>query len=292
MKKTLIYGIIALGILTIGAAVVLHVTKFGTTMPDASPAAVIGAQADGAPSALQPTPVVTLPDVPQFHYVEIIGGCNYAFVGDCVNMRSGPGTQYASVLRLREGMVFKVEADTTHSDDGHDWYKVIQDSDLRYPERVTSGWYIAADPDAVLSFQDPGDATLQPGTQPATTKRIVVHLSTQILDAYDGDTLFMEESVSTGVELTPTTVGTFTIYKRTPSRCMQGPLPGVSDEYYDLPGTPWDLYFTQEGAVLHGAYWHNDFGTPKSHGCVNQTPENAKKLYYWADLGTPVTIVK
>ena len=100
----------------------------------------------------------------------------------------------------------------------------------------------------------------------------------------------MEESVSTGVEGDLTSLGTYEVYKKTPSRYMQGPLPGVSDEYYDLPGVPWDLYFTQEGSVLHGAYWHNNFGKPMSHGCVNQPPENAKKLYEWADLGTPVIV--
>ena len=110
--------------------------------------------------------------------------------------------------------------------------------------------------------------------------------------AYDGDTLFMQEPVSTGLELTPTARGTFTIFKMTPARYMQGPIPGGTDQYYDLPGVPWNLYFTQGGAVIHGAYWHDHFGKPWSHGCVNLSPQNAKKLYEWAPIGIPVTIQK
>jgi lipoprotein-anchoring transpeptidase ErfK/SrfK len=73
---------------------------------------------------------------------------------------------------------------------------------------------------------------------------------------------------------------------------MQGPLKGVSGQVYDLPGVPWDLYFTAEGAVIHGAYWHDKFGQPWSHGCVNLSPQNAKKLYLWADIGTTVIVRK
>ena len=71
---------------------------------------------------------------------------------------------------------------------------------------------------------------------------------------------------------------------------MQGPLPGVSDQYYDLPGVPWDLYFTKDGAVIHGAYWHDHFGEQWSHGCVNLPTDKAKELYLWAAVGIPVTV--
>jgi len=72
---------------------------------------------------------------------------------------------------------------------------------------------------------------------------------------------------------------------------MQGPLPNIpSDDYYDLPGVPWNLYFTNGGAVIHGAYWHNSFGSPYSHGCVNLSPEDAEKIYNWAPLGTKVIV--
>lgn len=64
----------------------------------------------------------------------------------------------------------------------------------------------------------------------------------------------------------------------------------MSDQYYDLPGVPWDLYFTRNGDVIHGAYWHDKFGEPWSHGCVNLPVEQAMKLYKWAEVGVPVTV--
>ncbi len=282
MKKHWVYGIVLLGIVAVAIAI-FGFGNFNKNSPNPLPANSLIPETP--PSAETPPENTS----PQFHYIEIIDGCNYAWVGTCVNMRSGPGTSYPVVLRLRPGIVLQVEQDTVPGE-GHDWYKVVFDKELRYPERVTSDWYIATDPETVRPFADAGEQDLAPGAKSETEKRIVVDLSQEMLYAYDGNDLFMQESISTGVELSPTPVGTFSIYKKTPTRYMQGPLPGVSDQYYDLPGVPWDLYFTLGGAVLHGAYWHNDFGEPRSHGCVNQTPENAKKLYQWADLGTPVTV--
>ncbi|MCE9517387.1 L,D-transpeptidase, partial [Candidatus Nomurabacteria bacterium] len=57
-----------------------------------------------------------------------------------------------------------------------------------------------------------------------------------------------------------------------------------------LPGVPWDLYFSADGAVIHGAYWHENFGEKWSHGCVNLAPETARILYQWVDVGAPVII--
>lgn len=68
---------------------------------------------------------------------------------------------------------------------------------------------------------------------------------------------------------------------------MQGPIPGLSDQYYDLPGVPWDLYFTSDGGAIHGAYWHNNFGTPMSHGCVNEPLANAEQIFAWAGPVVP-----
>ena len=254
-----------------------------------------------APQASLPIPVVTTPapavatqasietDGPVQNYIEIEQACTWNFVGSCVNVRSGPGTQYPVVMRLRNGMVLGVEADTTPGG-GHDWYKVVFENDVRYPERITSDWYVAADPDSVLPFTSISDVELNAGAKVVTDKKIVVDLSNETLTAYEGDTIFMDESVSTGIDTNPTAPGTYEIYKKVPSRYMQGPLPGETTEYYDLPAVPWDMYFTQDGAVLHGAYWHNSFGTPASHGCVNQPPANAKKLYAWAGVGTPVIV--
>ena len=234
----------------------------------------------------------TPPDTPTlFEYIEVTDGCGIHFDGECLRVRSGPGTEYPVVGRLRNGMVLKVGE--TVEQNGETWYKIIFDEWLRYPERVTSEWYVNGAYVRVLL--DEGDETLwdkaSTTTPIITTRKIIIDRTEQKLYAYDGDTLFMEIPISTGLELTPTPRGTFTIFKKTPSRYMQGPLPNLVDQQsYDLPGVPWNLYFTDGGAVIHGAYWHNSFGTKYSHGCVNLFPENAHTIYDWAELGTKVIV--
>lgn len=222
-----------------------------------------------------------------FEYVKVVDGCGIHFGGECLNVRSEPSTSSPAVAQLRNGIVLKVGGKVTN--DGMDWYKIVFDEWLRYPERLNGDWYVAADYVEVL--KDEGDKTIWEDGHASTSKRIVVDRSDQTLQAYDGEELFAEMSISTGLDLSPTPRGNFTIFKKTPSRYMQGPLPGiVGSDYYDLPGVPWNLYFTEQGAVIHGAYWHDSFGTPYSHGCVNLSPTEAQKLYEWADLGTKVLV--
>ena len=222
-----------------------------------------------------------------FEYVEVTSGCGPHFEDECVNVRSGPGAEFPVVMRLRNGVVLRVSG-KVERDDGRTWYKIVFNEWIRYPERVAGDWYVSAD--YVTALLNEGERALSDGVHASSTKRIVVERGTQKLYAYDGDTLFMAALISTGLELTPTPRGTFTVYKKTPSRYMQGPIPGISDQYYDLPGVPWNLYFTTEGAVVHGAYWHDNFGKPASHGCVNLPTDDAKKLYLWADVGTKVIV--
>lgn len=220
-------------------------------------------------------------------YIEIIDACGPSAVGSCVNMRTGPGEEYEVAARLRNGIVLPVEKIILVK--GREWYKIKVDEDIQFPERAKDGWYIASG-DYIKLFEDIGTKEISLKTHATTTKRIVVDLSEQMIYAYDEEKLFMKEPISAGLKDTPTPRGTFTIFKKTPSRYMQGPIEGVSDQYYDLPGVPWDLYFTAEGAVIHGTYWHDHFGEPWSHGCVNISPQIAKKLYEWSVLGMPVIV--
>jgi len=223
-----------------------------------------------------------------FEYVEVIDGCGPHFEGECLLVRSGPGAEYKVVSRLRNGIVLKVGGKV--ESEGVTWYKIIFDEWLRYPERVKDDWYIAAD--YVKILLDEGDRTIWEHTYPTSTKKtITVDRSEQMLYAFEGNELFLSTDISTGLELTPTPQGKFTVFKKTPSRYMQGPLPNLIDrQYYDLPGVPWNLYFTHGGAVIHGAYWHESFGSQYSHGCVNLPPNVARKLYNWAELGTDVIV--
>ncbi len=221
-------------------------------------------------------------------YIAVTDGCAAHFQGECLLVRKGPGKEFPVISKLRTGVVLKVSSSSVSSD-GITWYKVVFDEWLRYPERLKGDWYVAADYVKIMHL--PAEADYIPNVTPKSTKRIVVDRSEQQLYAYDDDTLFMTATTSTGLNSTPTPRGKFTVYRKTPSRYMQGPLPNLaSDQYYDLPGVPWNLYFTEGGAVIHGAYWHNSFGTPYSHGCVNLVPEDAERLYRWAELGMSVTV--
>lgn len=244
----------------------------GTFSPQALVASV--GMAEEAPA---PEPV---------YFVEIVASCNEYYGGECVNVRSGPGESYPSIGHVRSGVVLRTEGAV--ESEGRRWYRIIFDEGLRYPERLTvSPWYIAEEFTRPIPNILPEALTSESAT---TSKRIIVDRSEQKLYAYDGDILFTEETISTGRELTPTPRGTFTIYKKTPSRYMQGPLPGISEQFFDLPGVPWNMYFTEQGAVIHGAYWHDKFGQQWSNGCVNLPPDRAEFLYRWADIGTTVTV--
>jgi len=111
---------------------------------------------------------------------------------------------------------------------------------------------------------------------------IDVNLSTQSVYAYEGDTVVNSFIVSTGTWLTPTVTGQYKIWIKLRSAPMSGP------GYY-LPDVPYIMYF-YKGYGLHGTYWHNNFGTPMSHGCVNLRTSDAEWLYNWASVGTVVNV--
>ncbi|MFN2226843.1 MAG: LysM peptidoglycan-binding domain-containing protein, partial [Anaerolineae bacterium] len=106
------------------------------------------------------------------------------------------------------------------------------------------------------------------------TKWIDVDLSSQRVRAYTGNTVVRSMLVSTGIARYPTPTGRFYIQSKYPSVTMSGP------GYY-LPGVPHTMFFYR-GYALHGTYWHNNFGTPMSHGCINLSKKNAAWLYKWA----------
>lgn len=123
---------------------------------------------------------------------------------------------------------------------------------------------------------------LTPIEMPDTNENWVrVDLSEQRLVAYSGQTPVRAFIVSSGLPNTPTVVGEFRIRAKVRTQLMEGGS-RASDNYYNLPNVEWVQYFFDDYA-LHGTYWHNDFGRPKSHGCVNMTNADAKWL--WEFLG-------
>ncbi len=127
------------------------------------------------------------------------------------------------------------------------------------------------------------------GTRDSREKRIEVDLTNQKTYAFEGNKLVYTFTVSTGLwGYTPT--GEFTIWTKVRSQLMQGGSKELGTYYY-LPNVPYVMFFYNDeiekmrGFSFHGAYWHNNFGHPMSHGCINMRNEDAKTLYEWA---TPV----
>lgn len=125
-----------------------------------------------------------------------------------------------------------------------------------------------------------------PGLWP---KWIDIDLSRQLLTAYEGDVPVFSALVSSGIARYPTPTGNFRILYKLASDDMTGGLAGT-DDYYYLPDVPWVMYFHSGGYAIHGTYWHNNFGRPMSHGCVNLRIADAQWLYNWAPVGTLVVV--
>ncbi len=115
---------------------------------------------------------------------------------------------------------------------------------------------------------------------PAGERWIDVNLSAQRLTAYQGNAPVFSTLISGGLPRTPTVVGRFKIYSKLTSTRMTG-------SGYDLPNVPYAMYF-YKGYAVHGTYWHNNFGRPMSHGCVNMRTQDAAWLFNWASIGTTV----
>lgn len=124
---------------------------------------------------------------------------------------------------------------------------------------------------------------------PFMAKRIDVSLATQTLTCYENEKVVFQTSISSGVPSstpvkgipTATPKGDFNIQVKMPSKHMgDGNL--TSDlAAYELVGVPWDCFFTGQGHAFHGAYWHDNFGVPMSHGCINMRINEAKWLFRW-----------
>ena len=130
-----------------------------------------------------------------------------------------------------------------------------------------------------------GGGTVAPGpVKPPVSgggaKWIDINLSKQRLTAYQGKTPVFSALISGGLPRTPTVVGRFKINTKLRATRMRGP-------GYDLPNVPYTMYFYR-GYAIHGTYWHNNFGRPMSHGCVNMRTSEAAWLFNWAPMGTTV----
>lgn len=157
--------------------------------------------------------------------------------------------------------------------DGQVWYRLLDDKfDLYY--------FIPAQHMRIIP--DDEIAPLSPNV-PDTDKLIEVHLQQQLVLAYEASRLVFAARAATGGQFRDgrwfTPQGEFITYYKRPTRHMAAG--DIASNGFDLPGVPWVLYITQSGISFHGTYWHNDYGHPRSHGCINLTPQASKWLFRW-----------
>jgi lipoprotein-anchoring transpeptidase ErfK/SrfK len=124
---------------------------------------------------------------------------------------------------------------------------------------------------------------------PSNEKRIEVHIPQQVMIAYEFDQPVFMSRVASGAKFSngdySTPIGRHTTFHKRASRHMARG--NLAANGYDLPGVPWNSYINEDGVAFHGTYWHNNFGRPRSHGCINMTPQASKWVYLWTKPGVP-----
>jgi hypothetical protein len=187
----------------------------------------------------------------------------------------------AKVLyRLYYETVHWVTASAVSGMDGSKWYVLLDD-------KFKVNYYVRAEHVRLMTPEEL--APLSPSLALAD-KRIEVRLSDQMVMAYEKNNLVFAARAATGGRLRSGTYttpdGEFTTFHKRPTRHMAAG--DIAASGFDLPGVPWVLYITKSGISFHGTYWHNDFGRPRSHGCINLTPQAAKWLFRWTMPTVPI----
>ena len=120
------------------------------------------------------------------------------------------------------------------------------------------------------------------------TNWVEVDLSEQKTILWNGDTKLRTFTISSGKKRPPTVKGNYKVYLKRTVQTMSG---GSKKDgtYYRTPNVRWISYFF-EGYAFHATYWHNNFGTPMSHGCINMRTAEAKIVYDFAPIGTRVLV--
>ncbi len=201
--------------------------------------------------------------------------------GGRVNLRTGPGFNFS--------VIHKLDYDERLLLLGR-----LSDNTWLYVETLDGqeGWIKMSwvDLAGVSLYHDDHPITMSPPTETSTPvvlngiegHWIDIDLSEQMLRAYDGTDLMASFLVSTGIDLYPTERGQYHIYAKYRYTLMHG------SDYY-LPDVPYSMYYSGDFSI-HGTYWHHNFGTPMSHGCVNMDTSEAEWLYNWSPIGTLVNI--
>lgn len=152
------------------------------------------------------------------------------------------------------------------------WYKVLDDRRSMY-HYALGEHFRPIKPEEI--------APISPGVP---NKRVEVDLSKQRVIAYEGSQPVFAARTATGYFEGDTPKGEYVVERKQPTRHMAN---DFGSNTFDLPGVPWVSYISWTGVSLHGTYWHNNYGTPQSHGCINLTPQEALWLYRWTEPYVP-----
>ena len=192
--------------------------------------------------------------------------------------RKDPFTYADNAHRIYYGTTHWVTKVVVQRDEKSIWYQI-------YDSYLKRHFYV---PSHDMRLIPSDELTLLSPDVPEQEKRIVVDLSTQLVTAFEGETLVFSERCASGVRGTETPKGEFRTYHKGPSIHMTNEGDAVENEsVYSLPGVPWCSFFTGAGNAFHGTYWHNDYGRPRSHGCVNLPSASSKFLYRWSQPVVP-----
>lgn len=220
-------------------------------------------------------PVENAPQVPEQSLPET--GALVEVSVPYVNSRGEPSMDAWRSYRLYYSTVYRAMS-VTVDETGQAWYGLDDAGGFR-PTR-----FVPAETMRIIRPEDL--APLSPGAE----KYIHVDLTKQLLEAYEGTRKVFEARVCSGAWVkvddewqdNRTVPGKYYVLRKRPSSHMRGGTEGKAD-YYDLPGVPFCTYFTWSAVAVHGAYWHHDYGRPRSHGCLNVLPSHARWVYRWAE---------
>ncbi len=171
---------------------------------------------------------------------------------------------YGSVYRAIEAV----------PDESGQWWYRLKDGIAYSP-----GPYVLATSMRYLSPE-----ALTPISADRTDKKIIVELDKQEMTCFEGDTPIFSARTATGYGDNRTPRGEYEVLRKSHTAYMIG---GEGVDHYDLPGVSFPTYFTRSSIAVHGTYWHNDYGRPRSHGCVNVLNDVAQFVFRWTNPAVP-----
>lgn len=184
----------------------------------------------------------------------------------------GPGKNFPVAYRYYYETTHWI-LDLVYDSEGKPWYHILEDKwEFQY---YAPAAHLRVVPEKELKPLSPD--------VPSEAKRLEVRTPEQVVVAYEWDKPVFMTKAATGAKFSngnfQTPPGRHLTFHKRPSRHMAAG--NLAFNGYDLPGVPWICYFTESGISFHGTYWHNNFGRPRSHGCVNLTAKAAKWIYRW-----------